>query len=110
VIQFLVDQNFNEHIVDALTRRDEQLVFFHVRDIGLAASADLVVLQWAASHDLVVLTHDRQTMPSFAYTRVKDNLPMPGVFLVSDAMPIGQAIDELLTKPSHLFPALADLC
>ena len=33
---FLVDQNFNEHIVDGLTRRDAALEFTHVRDVGLA--------------------------------------------------------------------------
>ena len=31
VIAFLVDQNFNEHIVDGLTRRDAALTFSHVR-------------------------------------------------------------------------------
>lgn len=35
-------------------------------------------------------------MPSFAYERVAAGLPMPGVFLVSDAMPIGQAIEQVL--------------
>jgi len=44
----------------------------------------------------VLLTHDRKTMPSFAYERVAAGLPMPGVFLVSDAMPIGQAIEQVL--------------
>ena len=45
---------------------------------------------------MVLLTHDRKTIPSFAYARVAAGLPMPGVFLVSNDMPIGQAIDELL--------------
>ena len=56
MIAFLVDQNFNEHIVDGLTRRDETIDFIHVRDIGLAAALDSVVLEWAAAHGLVLLT------------------------------------------------------
>ena len=36
MIAFLVDQNFNEHIVDGMTRRDVLLEFTHVRDVGLA--------------------------------------------------------------------------
>jgi hypothetical protein len=48
VIAFLVDQNFNENIVDGLTRRDPTLDFTHVRDVGLAAAPDPVVLEWAA--------------------------------------------------------------
>jgi predicted nuclease of predicted toxin-antitoxin system len=104
VIEFLVDHNFNEHIVDGLTRRDESLVFHHARDVGLAASPDPDILEWAASRGLVVLTHDRKTMPSFAFARVKDGRPMAGVFLVSDAIPVGQAIDERLIAAHCLLP------
>jgi predicted nuclease of predicted toxin-antitoxin system len=96
VIAFLVDQNFNEHIVDGLTRRDTTLAFTHVRDVGLAAAPDPTILEWAAAHGLVLLTHDRRTIPPFAYDRVAAGLPMSGVFLVNDDMPVGQAIDELL--------------
>jgi hypothetical protein len=42
------------------------------------------------------LTHDRRTIPRFAHDRVVAGLIMPGVFLVSDHMPVGQAIDEIL--------------
>jgi hypothetical protein len=96
VIEFLVDQNFNEGIVEGMTRRDAALSFTHLRDVGLGAAPDPVVLEWAAAHGLVLLTHDRKTMIGFAYDRVAAGLAMPGVFLVSDRIPIGQAIDELL--------------
>ena len=96
MIAFLVDQNFNEHIVDGLTRRDATLEFTHVRVVGLAEAPDPAMLEWAAAKGLVLLTHDRKTIPNFAHARVVAGLPMPGVFLVSDDMPIGQAIDELL--------------
>lgn len=104
MIEFLVDQNFNEHIVDGMTRRDPTLEFTHVRDIDLAAAPDPAVLDWAASQGLILLTHDRATIPPFAYARVEAGLPMPGVFLVSDDMPIGQAIEELLIAAHCLSP------
>jgi hypothetical protein len=43
-------------------------------------------------------------MPFFAYARVKAGQAMPGVFLVSDLMPIGQAIDEILLTADCLTP------
>lgn len=101
---FLVDHNFNEHVVDGLTRRDATIAFTHVRDVGLAAAADPIILEWAAVHGLVLLMHDRKTIPPFAYDRVAADLPMPGVFLVSDAMPISQAIEELLIAAHCLTP------
>ncbi len=93
---FLVDQNFNEHIVHGRTRRDPTLEISQVRDVGLAAAPDALILENAAARGLVLRTHDRATIPPFAYARVAADLPMPGVFLVSDAMPTGQAIEELL--------------
>ncbi len=52
MIEFLVDQNFNEHIVDGLTRRDPALQFTHVRDVGLASVPDPVMLEWAAERGM----------------------------------------------------------
>lgn len=96
MIRFLVDQNFNEHIVDGMTRRAATLDFVHVRDVELAAASDSTVLEWAALESRVLLTHDRRTIPPIAHSRVAAGLPMPGVFVVRADMPIGQAIDELL--------------
>ena len=105
MISFLVDQNFNEHIVDGLTRRDATLEFIHVRDVGLAAAPDPSVLEWAAEKGLVLLTHDRKTIPPFAHARIAAGLPLPGVFLVDDRMQIGQAIDEVLFAVYCLTPS-----
>jgi predicted nuclease of predicted toxin-antitoxin system len=104
MIAFLVDQNFNEDIVDGLTRRDAALTFTLARDVGLDAAADPMVLEWAATQGLVLLTHDRKTIPLFAHSRVAAGVPMPGVFLVSNDMQIGQAIDELLVAAHCLSP------
>jgi hypothetical protein len=95
VIEFLVDQNFNEHIVDGLSRRDPSLNFTFARDVGLAAAIDPVLLEWAALRGLILLSHDAKTIPPAAYARVAAGQAMPGVFLVDDLMPIGQAIEEV---------------
>jgi predicted nuclease of predicted toxin-antitoxin system len=96
VISFLVDQNFNENIVEGLARRIPTLDIILARSVGLEAATDPAILEWAAAQGRILLTHDRKTLPPFAYDRVTAGLPMPGVFLVSDDMAIGQAIDQLL--------------
>jgi len=70
VIRFLVDQNFNRRILKGLVQREPTIDLVHVGDIGLSAAADPVILERAASDGLVLLTHDRQTIPGFAYARV----------------------------------------
>jgi hypothetical protein len=42
------------------------------------------------------LTHDRATMPDFAYDCLFKGQQMSGLFVINDRMPIRQAIDELL--------------
>ena len=59
MISFLVDQNFNEHIVDGLTRRDPNLEFTYARDVGLAAAPDPEVLEWAAGCGMIVKRYPR---------------------------------------------------
>lgn len=40
MIEFLIDQNFNENIIDGMARRDATLEFTHVRDVDLATAHD----------------------------------------------------------------------
>ncbi len=104
MIPLLVDQNFNGRIVDGMAARDPSLDVLHVRDVDLASAPDPTILEWAATHDRVLLTHDRRTIPPFAYARVAAGQRMPGVFLVGDDLPIGQAIDEILLAVHCLTP------
>jgi predicted nuclease of predicted toxin-antitoxin system len=105
VIRLLLDQNFNKRILHGLARRQPSIDLLHVRDIGMSAAADSVILEQAALEGRILLTHDRQTLPRFAYARVSAGEPMPGVFLVSKALSIGQAIDEIPLAIHCLAPA-----
>jgi hypothetical protein len=42
-----------------------------------------------------LLTHDVATITVYAYERIKNGLPMPGVVEVIATAPIGQIIDDL---------------
>jgi hypothetical protein len=66
-----------------------------VQDEGLSGAHDTIVLEFAASHGCMVLTHDVSTMKPYAYVRVAQGLSMPGVFVVSHAVPIGAAIEAI---------------
>ena len=55
----------------------------------------LTILARAAAESRVVLTHDVRTMKDFAYDRVRQGLPMPGVFEVSGRHSRYAIIEEL---------------
>jgi len=95
VIKLASDESFDGDVVRGLLRRVPELDIVRIQDADLAGSPDPTILAWAADEDRILLTHDRDTMPNFVYERVIAGEPMPGVFLVSNRMPKGQAVEEL---------------
>ena len=96
MLRLVSDENFNGDIVRGLFRRHAELELVRVQDVGLMQTPDPDILHWAASQERVLLSHDVSTVPPAAYRRVAEGQPMPGVFIVPDRMPLGQAIDEIL--------------
>jgi hypothetical protein len=96
VLRLLSDVNFHGDVIRGLFRRLPDLELVRAQDVRLSEAEDEAVLQWAADESRILLTHDRRTIPPFASQRIRVGQPMPGVFVVSDSIPIGQAIEELV--------------
>ena len=77
MLRLLADGNFNGDIVRALLLRQPDLDIVRVQDVGLAGVGDLDILAWAAANDRIILTHDRATLPDYAYGRlaIGENMP-----------------------------------
>lgn len=106
MLRFLSDENFNGDVVRGLFLRQPKIDLVRVQDVGLQEASDPEILSWAADNERILLTHDRATMPDFAYQRLIEGVPMLGMFVLNDRMPNRQAIDELLllnecTEPSE---------
>jgi hypothetical protein len=96
MLRLLADENFNNDIVRGVRRRNAAVDIVRVQDEGLSGAEDPAVLEWAAHAGRVLLTHDVSTMTRYAYDRVREGKPMPGVFEVSRDVPIGVAIEQIL--------------
>ena len=107
-MRFLADENFDNRILDGLHRLSPDFDVLRVQDTEIYQASDTTVLEWAASRNCIILTHDVQTMIGYAYDRIKANLPMPGLIEVADDLPIGEAIDELATMIGASTPAEFD--
>lgn len=95
MVRLLADECFNGDVVDGLLARRPALDLVRVQDVGLLNADDPDVLDWAAANDRILLTHDKATIPDFAYDRVRSGDVMPGVF-VADGMTVGDIIDNVL--------------
>ncbi|MDQ3686833.1 MAG: DUF5615 family PIN-like protein [Acidobacteriota bacterium] len=96
MIKLATDEDFNNRILRGILRRRPDLDIRRKQDAGLGRADDPQVLAWAAREGRVLLTHDASTMTGFAYERVVQGLPMPGVFEVRQEVPIGIGIEEVL--------------
>ncbi len=54
------------------------------------------MLEYALEQDLVLISHDVNTIRGFYYQRVARNEPVPTVLLVHGEKPIGDVIDALV--------------
>ena len=104
MLRLVSDENFDGDILRGLYRRNPSIDIVRIQDCGLSGAPDEDVLAWAATEGRIVLTHDRNTLPSYVYDRVQAALRMPGVFVVSHSISVGQAVDEILLAVECLAP------
>lgn len=96
-MRLLLDEDFNNDILRGLLRRKPDIDMLRVQDIPeIAGAPDPDVLEWAAREGRVLFTHDVNTMTAHAIERIEAGKPMPGVFAVSQSLPIGRAIEDML--------------
>ena len=96
MLKVAADENFNNDILRGVLRLNPDIDIVRIQDTPMYQAPDPAVLAWAAQEGRILLTHDVKTMTRFAYERVVQGLPMPGVFEVSLEVPIGLAIEEIL--------------
>ncbi len=96
MIRFASDENFNNDILRALKRSYPEIDIERVQDTRFYQADDPVVLEWAASENRILLTHDVNTMTKYGYERIAAGLPMPGIFVVKESAPIGLIIEEIV--------------
>lgn len=96
MIRLAADEDLDNRIVRGVLRRNPEIDFIRVQDVGLSGAEDSTVLEWAAQEGRVLFTHDVATMTRHAYERMQEGKRMPGVFEVPRSLPIGQAIEDIL--------------
>jgi predicted nuclease of predicted toxin-antitoxin system len=79
---FLADNDFNEDILQGVARSQPTVQMTRLRDVGLAASNDADILEWAAQRNQIVLSHDVNTMSAAAVERLALGKKLAGLMLV----------------------------
>ena len=96
MIRFLADADLNEGIVAGCLRREPTMDFLSANAANLEGVPNPKVLALAAEQDRILVSHDFQTMPRHFGEFLQVRGSSPGVLLVPQYLPIGEAIDELV--------------
>jgi len=97
MLKFVTDEDFNNRILRGLLHRQPDLDIVRLQDTHLAGANDAIILEWAFQEERVVLTHDVSTMTGHAYERMRTGRAIAGLIEVSQSIPVGQAIEDVLT-------------
>jgi predicted nuclease of predicted toxin-antitoxin system len=95
VLKLLTDEHIDPDLIRGLLAREPGLDVLSLKDAGMLGADDRDILARAAAGARILVTHDRNAIPGFAYDRIRAGEPMPGVFVLDDLFPIGRAIEEL---------------
>lgn len=94
--RFLADADLNHAIVRGIKRREPSVDFLSAHQSAqLEGMQDKDVLAFAAREGRALVSHDFRTMPRHFREFVRDH-SSPGVFLISQALDVGRAVEELL--------------
>ena len=95
MLHLLIDENFDQRILRGLKLELPDVDYVVVQESGLSGLRDPRLLEWAAANERITVTHDVNTIPKYAYERVRAVQSMPGVIVIPEDLAIGAAIEEL---------------
>ncbi|HVW27353.1 MAG TPA: DUF5615 family PIN-like protein [Polyangiaceae bacterium] len=102
MIGLAADENLDNDIVRALRRRVPDVDIIRAQDAGLSGRDDPTILEWAASSERVLLTHDVSTMTRYALDRVRVGLQMPGLVVIPQRAAIALGSQCAHTFAGHI--------
>ena len=96
MFRLLADENLNNNIFRALLHHKPDLDIVRVQDVNLSGADDPTILEWAAQQGRVLLTHDASTLTYHAYERIRAGKPTPGIFVISQRLPISVILRDIM--------------
>jgi predicted nuclease of predicted toxin-antitoxin system len=104
-IRFLADADLKHAIIEGCLRQEPALDFALADEAGLRGRRDPEVLAIAARLGRVLVSHDRRTMPIHCARFLQAGNRSPGVLLISQAVPVREAIDSLVLVWAASWPS-----
>ena len=93
----LSDEDLRGGIVAGLLLHFPAIDLVRAQDVGLMGTPDPIILEYAASQNRVIVTHDRNTMTAHARDRMDQGRHMAGLIVLDQFINLSKAIQEVGT-------------
>jgi hypothetical protein len=97
-VAYLLDEHIPRWWRRALIQQQPSLKALCVGEPGAPPlqSADPVLLEWCETHDFLLVTNNRKSMPGHLADHVARGRHVPGILVMDPALPTAVVVDDLL--------------
>ena len=95
-IRFQADADLNRNIVKGVRLREPSIDFRTAEAAGLPGLLDPEVIEKAAGDARILVSHDKRTMITHFAQFLSRGKDSPGLFIVTQQTPLGDAINDLV--------------
>ena len=97
-IQYLFDENVEPAYFNQIRRRNPDLVVLAVGELTAPSKGTLdpEILIWCETHNYILVTNNRRSMPVHLTDHLEQSCHVPGIFILNFKLSIGQNIEILL--------------
>jgi hypothetical protein len=96
VPRFLTDEDLHGPTIHAVIRLEPSLEIVRAIDVGLSHVDDSVILEYAMTNGLLVVSHDVNTMKAAAERRIASGQGISGLFIVLQGRPTREVAESLI--------------
>jgi len=98
MLKYLIDENVSPAYPQQLRQKKPELEIRAVGEVGTPAKStkDPEILDWCAEYDFVLVTHNRTSMPVHLRDLLNQGRHVPGSFILSPGLSMGQNVEELI--------------
>ena len=106
MIKYLLDENLDPSLRQALKRAQSEMVVWRVGDVSAPPlkSPDPDILLWCEENRHVLVTNNRASMPVHLTDHLGRGRHIPGILIIKKKMSWGVLIDELGFIWQHVSP------
>lgn len=94
--RFLADEDMRFDIISAVRRIEPTIEIQTILEIGKSGMPDGDVLELAHSSDLLLLSHDVNTLKAEAENRIGDGRGIKGVFMIPQSRPTRIIVESII--------------